>query len=281
MGVRRLDGRVFTDGDRAGTQPVAVVNETFARRFWPLGRTDAAVGRIIWMGPPEELARAVLPSEYRFPRLTIVGVVADERFTSVDEAPQAEVYQVYSQTTETASTLFLVARTRAEPAAVVAHMRAAVREVDPLMPLAQVATMGELLRDSTARRRVGALLVSVFAVLSLVLAVVGIYGVAAQFVVQRTRELGIRLAVGASRRDVMRLVLREGGVTALAGAVLGIVGAVLGSRWVKEVLYGVTPTDPVTYAAIAVVLLAAVLVAVGIPARRAARIPPGAVLRGE
>ena len=281
MGVRRVSGRVFTDGDRAGTQPVAVVNETFARRFWPQGKPDDAIGKVIWMGPPEDLARSVLPSEYRFPRLTIIGVVADERFAAIDAAPQAEVYQVYSQTTETASTLFLAARTRANPGAVVAHMRASVREVDPLMPLAQVATMGELLRDSSARRRVGALLVSVFAVLSLVLAVVGIYGVAAQFVAQRTRELGIRLAVGASRGDVMRLVLREGGVTALAGALVGIAFAVVGSRYLKAVLFGVTPTDPATYGAIALILLGAVLFAVGIPARRAARIPPGAVLRGE
>jgi putative ABC transport system permease protein len=279
MGVRRLRGRLFDDTDGAATQPVAIVNQAFVRRFWPDGSDP--LGKVIWMAPPEELVRGMLPARYRFPRLTIVGVVADERFEAIDQVPEAEVYQLYEQSTETASTLFLAVRARGNMSSVVSHMRQSVKATDALVPLAQVATMGELVRESGGRRRIGAILVSVFGALSLVLAVVGIYGVAAQFVVQRSRELGIRLAVGASRHNVMWLVLREGGVTALAGAAVGIGGALVGARYMKEVLYGVGPTDPLTYAAITLMLFATVLVAISIPARRAARIPPASVLRGE
>jgi putative ABC transport system permease protein len=258
---------------------VAIVNQAFVRRFWPDGTNP--VGKVIWMGPPEELVRASIRPGYRFPRLTIVGAVGDERFEAMDQAPEAEVYQLYAQSTETASTLFLAVRSRGNPSAIVSHMRSAVKETDPLVPLAQVATMGELVRESGGRRRVAAVLVSAFAALSLLLAVVGIYGVAAQFVVYRSRELGIRMAVGATRRNVMALVLREGGLTALAGAATGVVAALVASRYIKDVLFDVAPTDPATYAGIALLLLATVVVAIAIPARRAARIPPAVVLRGE
>lgn len=276
MGVRLVQGRLFEPTDAAGTQPVAIVNETFVKRFWPDGADP--VGRIIWMGPPEEL---ISRPRFRFPRLTIVGVVSDERFAALDQTPEAEVYQLYAQSTETPSTLFLTVRARGAPTTLVSHLRQAVRQADPLVPLAQVATMGELVHESGARRRIAAVLVTAFAALSLLLAVIGIYGVAAQFVVQRSRELGIRLALGATPRAVMGLVLREGGVTALAGAAAGVAGALAGGRYLKSVLFEVTPTDPVTYGAIGVLLVLAVLIAVGIPARRAARIPPPVVLRGD
>ena len=279
MGVRRLNGRLFDETDGATTQPVAIVNQAFARRFWPDGSDP--VGKVIWMGPPEQLIRSTSRPGFRFPRLTIVGVVADERFDAIDQPARAEVYHPYAQSTETPSTLFLTVRSRGEPASIVTHMRQSVKEADALMPLAEVATTAQLVRESGGRRRIAAILVSAFAALSLILAVVGIYGVAAQFVVQRTREIGIRLAIGAGRRDVMSLVLREGGVTALAGATVGMAGALASSRYIRDVLFSVDPTDPVTYAAIALVLLATVLVAIAIPARRAARIPPATVLRGE
>jgi predicted permease len=278
LGVRRISGRTFEAHDGAGSAPVAVVNEAFARRFWPQGDP---VGKIIWMGPPEEMLGPNRQPGYRFPRLTIVGVVADERFQALDAPPQPEVYQLYAQSTETPSTLYVAVRSPGDPATVAGEIRTAVRELDAAMPLAQVATARELMRVSSARRRLSTLLVAGFAVLALGLAMVGIYGIAAQFVTQRTRELGIRIAVGAGTGQVMRLVLREGGLTALAGATAGLVGAVAGARLMRDVLFGVTPTDPVTYLGITIVLVAVVLAATSVPALRAARIAPASVLRGD
>jgi len=278
LGARLVAGRTFEPGDRAGGPPVAIVNQTMARRFWP-GRDP--VGAMIWMGPPEAMVSSLLPPGFSFPRLTVIGVVADERFESLDQPPEPEVYQLYSQSTETPATLYLAVRTRGEPVLVIPALRAALRAVDPSMPLAEVATVGELMRESGARRRFGALLVSGFAALALGLALVGVYGVAAQFVAQRRRELAIRLALGAGVGEVVRLVLREGAGTALAGGAIGIGAALALSGLMRAVVFEVGPGDPVTYATCALVLLAAVIVAAFLPARRAAQLPPAAVLASE
>jgi putative ABC transport system permease protein len=278
LGVRLLSGRAFDSTDRADGQPVAVVNRAMARRFWP-GRDP--LGATLWMGPPEAMISTLLPPGYRFPRLTVVGVVADERFESLDQPAQPEVYQLYAQSTETPSTLYLAVRTRGQPSLVIPGLRSALRTVDPTMPLAEVATVSELMSESGARRRFGAVLVSGFAALALALALVGVYGVAAQFVAQRRRELAIRLALGADIREIVRLVLREGAGTALAGGIFGIAVALALSGLMRAVVFEVQPSDPVTYAACTAVLLAAVLLAALLPARRAARLPPAAVLESE
>ena len=278
LGVRLVAGRAFDPGDRADGPPVAVVNQTMARRFWP-GRDP--VGTTIWMGPPEEMVSTIVPAGFRFPRLTVVGVVADERFESLDQPPEPEVYQLYAQSTETPSALYLAVRTRGEPARAIPGLRAALRAVDPTMPLAEVATVSELMRESGARRRFGAVLVSGFAALALGLALVGVYGVAAQFVAQRRRELAIRLALGAGIGEIVRLVLREGAGTAVVGGAIGIGLALALSGLMRAVVFEVRPDDPVTYAVCALVLLAAVLVAALLPARRAARLPPAVVLASE
>ncbi|HEU4955234.1 MAG TPA: ADOP family duplicated permease, partial [Gemmatimonadales bacterium] len=278
LGVRLLYGRAFDSGDRGNGQPVAVINQAMARRFWP-GRDP--VGTTIWMGPPEEMVTSIVGPDFRFPRLTVVGVVADERFESLDQPAEPEVYQLYAQSTETPSTLYLAVRARGEPTLVIPGLRAALREVDPTMPLAEVATVRELMRESGARRRFGAVLISGFAALALALALVGVYGVAAQFVAQRRRELAIRLALGAEVRQIVRLVLKEGAGTALAGGAIGIVVALGLSGLMRAVVFEVRPSDPVTYAACSVALLAAVLLAALLPARRAAKLPPAAVLGSE
>ena len=278
LGVRMVAGRPFDQGDRADAPPVAVINQAMARRFWP---GADPIGTTIWMGPPEEMVSKILPPGYRFPRLTVVGVVADERFESLDLPPDPEVYQLYAQSTETPSALYLAGRTRGEPARAVPGLRAALRSLDPTMPLAEVATVSELMRESGARRRFGALLVAGFAALALGLAIVGVYGVAAQFVAQRRRELAIRLALGAGIGEIVRLVLREGAGTAVVGGAIGI-GLALGlSGLMRAVVFEVRPDDPVTYAACALVLLAAVVMAALLPARRAARLPPAVVLGSE
>jgi ABC-type antimicrobial peptide transport system permease subunit len=177
--------------------------------------------------------------------------------------------------------LYVAVRSASDPAGVAADLRKALREIDPTMPLAEVATVGQLMRESGARRRFGALLVASFAILALSLAFVGVYGVAAQFVAQRRRELAIRMALGASDTRVVRLVLREGLLTASVGAAVGFCGAFALGGVVRDVTFEVRPTDPITYLASAGVLLAAILLATVVPARRAARLPPAVVLSSE
>jgi predicted permease len=278
LGVRLVEGRAFDDGDRPEAPPAAVINQAMARRFWP-GRDP--LGTTIWMGPPEAMVSTMVPAGFRFPRLTVVGVVADERFESLDRPPEPEVYQLYGQSTEAPVALYLAVRTRGEPARAVPGLRAALRTVDPTMPLAEVATVSELMRESGARRRFGAVLVAGFAALALGLSLVGVYGVAAQFVAQRRRELAIRLCLGAGIGEIVRLVLREGTGTALVGGAIGIGAALALSGLMRSVVFEIRPNDPLTYAVCALVLLAAVLVAALLPARRAARLPPAAVLGSE
>ncbi len=278
LGVRLVAGRAFDPGDRADGPPVAVINQTMAHRFWP---DRGPVGTTIWMGPPEAMISTLVPAGYRFPRLTVVGIVADERFESLDRPPEPEVYQLYAQSAETPSTLYLAVRARGEPSLVIPGLRAALREVDPTMPLAEVATVSELMRESGARRRFGAVLVTGFAALALALALVGVYGVAAQFVAQRRRELAIRLALGADIGEIVRLVLKEGAGTALAGGLVGIAAALALSGLMRAVVFEVQPSDPVTYVGCTVVLMAAVLLSALLPARRAARLPPAVVLGSE
>ena len=278
LGVRLVAGRAFDQGDRPDGQPVAIINQAMARRFWP-GRDP--LGATIWMGPPEAMVSSIVPAGFRFPRLTVIGVVADEHLESLDVPPEPEVYHLYAQSAETPATLYLAVRTRGEPARIVPALRASLRSVDPTIPLAEVATVSELMRESGARRRFGAILVTGFAALALVLALVGVYGVASQFVAQRRRELAIRLALGAGIGEIVRLVLREGAGTALAGGAVGLAAALALSGLMRAVVFEVRPDDPVTYAGCALVLLAAAIVATLLPARRAARLPPAAVLGSE
>jgi putative ABC transport system permease protein len=278
LGVRLTAGRGFEPTDRRGGLPVAVVNETLAKRFWP---GEDPVGKIIWMGPPEHMIASLLPEGYRFPRLTVVGVVQDERFDALDAPPNPEVYQLYGQSGELSSSVYLAIRSTREPSALIADLRSTLRQMDPMLPLAQVATAGELVREASANRRFGALLVTSFAGLALALSLVGVYGVAAQFVAQRRRELAIRLALGAGDASVMRLVLREGLVTALAGAAAGLGAALALGGIMRDVIFQVSTADPATYAASGVLLLASVVLATFIPARRASRLPPAEVLAAE
>jgi cell division protein FtsX len=211
----------------------------------------------------------------------VIGVARDELFESLDLPPEPEVYQLYAQSTETSPTLYLVVRSPRESAAIAADLRGVLRDVDPTMPLAEVATIRQLMRESGARRRFGTLLLAGFATLALTLALVGVYGVAAQFVAQRRRELAIRLALGASDGRLVRLVLREGLVTALLGVAVGFAVAFGLSGAMRDLTFEVRPTDPLTYLVSAALLLAAILLATFMPARRASRLPPAVVLSGE
>jgi predicted permease len=278
MDVSVRGGRVFDETDRTGAPGVAVVNETAAKKFWP-GRSP--IGSTIWMGPPEPLLSSRLPASYRFPRLRVVGVVADERFMALDQPPIAEVYQVEKQVTERGSEKYLVLRTDADPIALAAAVRREVRALDPYQPVADVATMSQLVRGALAQRRFGTTLLVAFAAVALLLATVGLYGVVAYSVAQRRQEFGIRMALGASARRVVTLVVGQGLRPVLAGATAGLIAAVFLTRLMSSMLFGVTPGDPLTIVAVAFVLAAVALVASAVPARRALRVHPAEALRGD
>jgi predicted permease len=264
-----LRGRALADSDAEGAPRVVVVNETLARRFWP-GRDP--VGE-----------RVYVDHEWR----EVVGVAGDVRETGLDQPPRPTVYVPAPQVSDgmgvMTSRWFLtswIVRTSG-PVDVAPAMRAALREADPSLPVANVRTMGEVISGSITSHRFILTLMSVFAALALVLTAVGLYGVLSYQVSQRTHEIGIRLALGARPRDVMRLVVVRGMALALAGIGVGLAGALLLTRLMTGLLYGVSAADPLTYAGIALLLVGVALLACLVPARRATKVDPVVALRYE
>ncbi len=254
LGLRLVEGRALADGDRAGTRPVILVNETFARTYFPGARL---VGR--------ELPVFRQPSE-------VVGIVGDVRHAGLNAEPQPEVYVSYRQSEQLRSAAtYLVVRTRADPMALVPALGAAVRSIDPDIPLESVMTMEARVSASVAQPRFDAAIVVGFGGLALILAVVGVYGVLSFSVLQRRREIGVRMAVGAGAGDVRRLVMRQGGMLVVAGLAIGLIAAALSSRLLGALLFGVTARDPAVFIGVAALLGAVGLVACYLPARRAAR----------
>ena len=274
MGIELRQGRAFNAGDDERAVPVVAVNETMARQFWP---GENAIGKRFKAGALDS------PE----PWLTIVGVVADVRQVGVDAPVKAEMYVPYRQFVRESKVypIFaprdLVIRTTAEPLSLVPAVRLAVREVDPYQPLANIRTMDEVLERVTAQRRTGMTLLTAFAALALLLAALGIYGVLSYFVVQHTPEIGVRMALGAQRGDVLRLVLGKGMRLALAGIVIGLVGAFALTRLMESLLFGVSAVDPLTFAGVAGLLAIVALLACYIPARRAMKVDPMVALRYE
>ncbi|MFL5579042.1 MAG: ABC transporter permease [Gemmatimonadaceae bacterium] len=278
LGVALRSGRTFGPDDRRGGPGVAVINETAARRFWG---GESPLGKTIWLGPPEAMVSGHVPGGYHFPRLEVVGVVGDERFSALDEPPVAEVYQLYEQVTETASVMYLAVRADGDPAALAASVRAAVRAVDPLQPVADVATMSARLERATGARRFTLGLLGGFAALALGLAAVGLYGVIAYTVAERRRELAVRLALGDTAAGVVRLVVGRAMRPVVLGVAAGVAPALALAGVVRALLYGVSPTDPAAFAGAVVTLLAAALAASALPAWRASRLGLAETLRGE
>jgi putative ABC transport system permease protein len=258
-----LRGRAFAASDRAGTVPVIAVSRAFADRYFP---------------GEDPLGRRLAVSDGAPPR-TIVAVVADLRSTSLASAPAPEMFVPHAQT-ERRSMTFAV-RGAAAPSDMLAAARAVVREFDPRLPLIAPRTMAAVEAEALARPRFFLLLVGAFAVLALVLASVGVYGVVAYLAAQRTREIGVRMALGARGSQVIRLVAWQGLRPALVGVVLGLAGALAGSHLMGGLLYGIAPRDPLTLAAVVPLLLAVVLAACAIPALRASRIPAVDALRAD
>jgi putative ABC transport system permease protein len=264
-------GRAFTEQDRLGAPLVAVVDDELVRRYWP---KDEPIGKRITYGPPPGVADTSA-REW----IEVVGVVGHTKHEGLDAENRVQVYLPYAQ--RGIPFLAVAVRTAGEPSRYEKALRAAVRSVDPDQPIANVRTMDDLINQSVGQRRLSMLLLSVFSGIALVLASIGIYGLMSYSVTQRSRELGVRIALGADRADVLRLVLRQGMRLALTGIVLGVGAAFALTRLIESQLYGVKATDPATFTVVAGLLALTALAANFIPALRATRVDPAVVLRDE
>jgi predicted permease len=267
LGIPLRSGRLFTASDAPGAPPVALVNEEMVRRYFD-GRDP--IGRRVTFGDPADSSSVWW---------TVVGVVGDVAQEGVTAKPYAQLYRPLAQSPRRG--VFVVARTTVAPMAVASGARAALEAVDPELPLTSLMTMEERIGENLLRPRVNTLLLAVFAGIALALAAIGIYGVISYAVAQRTREIGIRMALGATAGDVKRLVVRQGMTPALLGVALGAVGALAATRLMASLLYGVTATDPLTFVVVALFLGAIALLAAYVPARRATRVEPVTALREE
>ncbi len=265
MSIPLIAGRVFTEHDNAGSARVVVINETLARKFWP---DENPVGKRITMkdwGPP-------LTGE-------IVGVVGDVKGNGLDAAVGPMIYWPYYQFGQIFN--HMVVRTDGDPLRLASAVKSQIWSVDKDQPVSRIQTMDQILSASVARRRLYVVLLGVFAWIALLLAATGIYGVVSYSVTQRTREIGIRVALGAERVDVLRLILAQAAKLALAGEVIGFLVALGLTRLMTSMLFGIGAADPLTFASMAILLTAVALAACYIPARRAMRVDPMVALRYE
>jgi putative ABC transport system permease protein len=266
MRIPLLRGRRLTEADAIGHQPVALVNQAFARQSWA-GKDP--IGDRVQVGGKEQ------------PWRTIVGVVGDVSHTGLDVVPGAQLYLPEVQWQFADGAMILTARTRGDPASLAKAVEAAIHSVDPTLPILQVATMEEVLSGTAEQRRFAMLLFQVFAMVALALAAAGIYGVLGSNVTERTREIGIRSALGASSRGVLGLIVRDGLRLALPGVVLGSLGALVGARVIHNLLFGIGPNDPLTFGAVIVLLTLVAVLGSLAPAWRATRVTPLEALRSE
>ena len=266
MGIPLIKGRSFTDRDQPTSTGVALVSESWARRFLP---DEDPIGKRIKLGGRDSSR----------PWLSIVGIAGDVRDTAVESDAKPCVYLPYPQLPS--SGMSVVVRAGFDPKALIPAIRDEVWAIDKDQPVTDIKTMDQYVADSVSPRRLNALLLGVFASLALVLASVGIYGVMAYSVTQRVHEIGIRMALGAQKTDVLRLVIAKGLTLTVIGMAIGSLAAVALTRAMKSILFGVSATDPLTYAAVAVLLAGLALLACWLPARRAANVDPMVALRCE
>ena len=272
MGSRLLRGRWFTPADTERSQPVTVINETMARTYWK--NPEDAVGGRIRVGSMKN------------PWAVVIGMVADERHNGVTGIVKEKFYVPHAQWhVATGGNLirggFLVVRTTGDPMALAGAVRSEVRALDPNIPVANIRPMTEVVAASLATPRLTGFLMGTFAAIALTLAAVGIYGVLSYLVARRTHEIGIRLAVGADRSQVLMLVLKQGLMLAGSGIVVGMFAAFLLTQLMQSLLYQVRPSDPITFAVVTVALVVVALLASALPAYRATRVSPMVALRTE
>jgi len=269
MGIPLSTGRVFSDTDDDSAPPVALINQSFARRFFP---NENSIGQHLRFGSAN-------------PWITIVGIVGDVRGFGLDKQPKSEIYLSYQQQKflpyNPLPNMHLVVRTIGDPNEIAAAVQGSVQELDKNLPLPPAQTMEAVLAASIAERRANMLLLGVFAVIALILTTVGVYGVISYSVAQRTQEIGIRIALGAQSHDVITLVVRNGMRLVLAGIAIGLAGAFALTRWMASLVFGVSATDPLTFAVITLLLALVALLACWIPAAQAAKVDPMTMLRSE
>jgi predicted permease len=260
MEIPLVKGRFFTDFDTVqNAQPVAIVDEKFAQRFWP---HEDPIGKHVWGDPKRPM--------------TIVGVVGTVKQYGLDIDGRIVVYRPSPGLLQ-----YQVARTSSEPAAVAGAIVRTIHELDPTIPVYDVRTMQDRRRDSMARQRFSTIMLGAFAVFALILAAVGVYGVMSYLVSQGTHDIGVRMALGAQRSTILGLVVRQGLELTVAGIVAGLIGAVILTRVMASLLFGVSATDLVTFSAVPFILAATALVACYLPARRATLVDPVVALRDE
>ncbi len=264
LGIPVKQGRVFTAEDRAGASGVVIVNQAFADEYF---RDRDPVGK--------QIAVWARPAEWR----TIIGVVGNVKHMGLDDQAYPQVYRVLPQSPM--PYMLIVIRTQGDPVSLTSAVRGAVLAIDADQPISRISTVDGLISDTLAQPRLYLVLLSIFAGVAIVLAAVGVYGVIAYSVSQRTHEIGLRLALGARGDDVLRLVVRQGMRLTLPGVVVGLAGAYALTRYLRGLLYEIAPTDLLTYAGITVFISAVALLACYIPARRSARVDPMVALRVE
>jgi ABC-type antimicrobial peptide transport system permease subunit len=267
VGTAVLRGRDFLDADTADSMPVTIINLSMAKKYWP---------------GEDPLGKQVAVGSTRYPLTTIVGIVADAKHISLREETTPEMYVPYDQKVWPSMLNMRVAlRTKSEPTAMTGSVREAIRSLDPDLPLAKVATLTTLVDDSMTQPRFAMLALASFGVLALVLASIGMYGVISYSVSQRTQEIGIRIALGAGRGTVFAMVVGQGARLAGIGIAIGLLAALGVTRLMAAFLYGVQPTDPLTFVTVSLLLAAIALLACYVPAHRATRVDPMMALRYE
>jgi len=276
LSIPLLQGRSFTEEDVYEAPRVVIINKTMANRFFP---NENPVGKRLALGGRKNPGQPDTGPSGRPPWMEIVGVVADTKNLSLNAETVPDVYVPYWQWPMQSPTL--VVRTAASPAIVAAAIRSEAKAVNKNVPLPIVRTMDEILADSVAQPRDQTMLVGLFGIAGLILATVGIYGVTSYAVSQRTHEIGIRMVLGATRTDVLRLVVGQGFKLTLIGVGIGIISALGLTSFLSSSLYGVKPTDPMMFTLLSLVLTIVALIATYIPARRVTKVDPMIALRYE
>jgi putative ABC transport system permease protein len=288
LGIRILSGRPFTDADTLRAPKVAIVNQEFARWHWS---GISPLGKVISVNPPlslvpksivDEAVRAgTIPPGYEPDRFTVIGVADDVRYGGLDITAVPLVYVPHAQGSEGTTNMFFVVRTDRDPLSLAAAIRQQVARVDPDQPVASIQPMTARVDTSLAQRRMQMNVLGLFAAMAVLIAVIGIYGVMSYHVAQRAREIGIRLALGAARRDVIAVVMRQGLTMVAIGMAGGLAASAGITRVLRSLLFGVSPTDPLVFSAIAVLLAITAAAAIYVPARRASRLDPLTMLRSD